>query len=99
MSPISASTELVIDSGGGLLGTTNKNTPSRTSLCRIPITPAFKDIISATVEDPIRDPLIYIMDIRDFHVDKVTFRGTDATNKINQNRLSAQEVREKDIMK
>ena len=99
MSPISASTELVIDSGGGLLRTTNKNTPSRTSLCRIPITPACKDVISATVEGPIRDPLIYIMDIRDFHVDKVTFRGTDATNKMKQNRLSAQEVREKGIMK
>ena len=71
MSSMSSSTSWLIDSGAGLSGTNNRNLLSCPSTCRVPITPAFGEMITATSEGSIRDPRLGQLNIRALHVDKM----------------------------
>ena len=71
MSSMSSSTSWLIDSGAGLSGTNNRNLLACPSTCRVPITPAFGEMITATSEGSIRDPRLGQLNIRALHVDKM----------------------------
>ena len=71
MSSMLSSTSWPIDSGAGLSGTNNRNLLACPSTCRVPITPAFGEMITATSEGSIRDPRLGQLNIRALHVDKM----------------------------
>ena len=71
MSSMSSSTSWPIDSGAGLSGTNNRNLLVCPSTCRVPITPAIGEMITATSESSIRDPRLGQFNIRALHVDKM----------------------------
>ena len=71
MSNMTSSTSWLIDSGAGLSGTNNRNLLSCPSSCRVPITPAFGEMITATSEGSIRDHQLGQLNIRALHVEKM----------------------------
>ena len=71
MSSMTSSTSWLIDSGAGLSGTNNRNLLSCPSTCRVPITPAFGEMITATSEGSIRDHQLGQLNIRALHVEKM----------------------------
>ena len=73
MSSMLSSTSWLIDSGAGLSGTNNRNLLACPSTCRVPITPAFGEMITATSEGSIRDPRLGQLNIRALHVDKMHY--------------------------
>ena len=56
-----------------LSGTNNRNLLACPSTCKVPITPAFGEIITATSEGSIRDPRLGQLNIRALHVDKIHY--------------------------
>ena len=71
MSSVMSSTSWLIDSGAGLSGTNNRNLVSCPSTCRVSITPAFGEMITATSEGSIRDHQLGQLTIRALHVEKM----------------------------
>ena len=71
MSSMSSSSSWLTDSGAGLSGTNNRNLLACPSTCRVPITPAFGEMTTATLEGSIRDPRLGQLNIRALHVDKM----------------------------
>ena len=71
MSNMTSSTSWLIDSGAGLSGTNNRNLLSCPSSCRVPITPAFGEMITATSEGSIRDHQRGRLNIRALQVEKM----------------------------
>ena len=64
-----AQSNWMVDSGAGMSGTSSSINLKDTMRCRIPITPAFGEVMNATSEGLISDPTFKKLRIKAIHID------------------------------